>query len=120
MSLTERDEYGQVKLPNRIGRLYELARNMWWSWHEDARQAFRSLDYELWRATGHNPVRQLSEMSSEKLRAAAKDPVFLELYDSVIQQLDVDMQGEKTWFFRSHPDKLDKQIAYFSAEFVRV
>ncbi|OGO37508.1 MAG: hypothetical protein A2147_03050 [Chloroflexi bacterium RBG_16_57_8] len=56
-------------------------------------------------------------MSSEKLRAAAKDPVFLELYDSVIQQLDVDMQGEKTWFFRSHPDKLDKQIAYFSAEF---
>jgi starch phosphorylase len=117
MSVLVRDEYGQVKLPRRIGRLHEIAGNLWWSWHEDARQAFRSLDYELWRATGHNPVKQLALMSPDKLEAASKDPSFLELYDSVTQQLDADMSGEKTWFFRSFPDRLQDQIAYFSAEF---
>lgn len=117
MSLPVRDEYGQVKLPRRIGRLHELAANLWWSWHEDARQVFRSLDYELWRATGHNPVKQLGNMLPEKFDAASKDPAFLELYDSVLQQLDIDMAGEKTWFVRSHPDRQQDRIAYFSAEF---
>lgn len=108
---------GQTGLPGRIGRLDELAVNLWWSWHEDARQVFRSLDYELWRATGHNPVKLLREMSPDKLRSAAMDPAFLELYDSVIRQLDVDMRGEETWFNRAHPGRRDKEIAYFSAEF---
>lgn len=85
-------------LPERIGRLYELANNLWWSWHEDGRQVFRSLDYALWRTSGHNPVKQLHELSPEKLHSAAIDPTFLELYDSAMAQLDVDMLGKETWF----------------------
>ena len=70
---------GEIVLPERIGRLSELAYNLWWSWNEDGRQVFRSLDYAQWRASGHNTVRQLREMNPDQLKAAAADPAFLEL-----------------------------------------
>ena len=66
------------RLPERIARLDELANNLWWSWHNNARDLFRSLDYSLWRMSGHNPVKELLEISPEKLRAAASDPEFLD------------------------------------------
>ncbi|MDP3879154.1 MAG: alpha-glucan family phosphorylase [Dehalococcoidales bacterium] len=106
-----------LALPKRIGRLEELANNLWWSWHEDGRQVFRSLDYAQWRASNHNPVKQLREMSPEKLNSTAKDPAFLELYDSVIRQFDIDMRGEHAWFNWTYPEKQDMSTAYFSAEF---
>jgi glucan phosphorylase len=46
-------------LPDRLNRLNELATDLWWSWHRDARMVFRRLDYALWRSTAHNPVRML-------------------------------------------------------------
>jgi starch phosphorylase len=75
------NENKPLPLPPRIGRLFEFANNLWWSWHEEGRQVFRSLDYAIWRTSGHNPVKQLLVMSPEKLAAAARDPAFLELYD---------------------------------------
>jgi len=45
--------------PERTARLEELAVDLWWSWHQEAREVFRRLDYGLWRATAHNPVRML-------------------------------------------------------------
>ena len=47
---------GLAPLPARIERLPELAVDLWWSWHHEARMVFRMLDYPLWRATAHNPV----------------------------------------------------------------
>ena len=48
---------GRPPLPERINRLEELAVDLWWSWHRDARLVFRRLDLTVWRATAHNPVR---------------------------------------------------------------
>ena len=107
----------QPPLPKRIGRLYELANNLWWSWNEIGRQLFRSLDYALWRTSGHNPVKQLREISRDKLESAARDPVFLELYDSVMLKFDSEMSSENSWCGQKQPDKLNSQIAYFSAEY---
>ncbi len=104
-------------VPKRIGRLAELANNLWWSWDEDGRQVFRSLDYELWRASGHNPVKQLRDINPDKLEAAARDPAFLELYDSVILKFDNYMLSKKDWCGKKVPDNFDGQIAYFSAEY---
>ena len=54
------DRYaGLPPVPDRVGRLRELALDLWWSWNPDARQVFRSLDYPLWRKTAHNPVHML-------------------------------------------------------------
>jgi starch phosphorylase len=104
-------------LPERIGRLDELANNLWWSWHPELRAVFRSLDYQLWRISGHNPVRQLREISPDKLQAAARDPDFLKLYDSALSAFDADMSGGGSWFAVSHPNVLAGPVAYFSMEF---
>ena len=49
------------KLPGRIAGLNELAFNLWWSWHPEARDLFKSLDRPLWKATFHNPVQLLNK-----------------------------------------------------------
>jgi starch phosphorylase len=107
----------ESKLPQRIARLEELANNLWWSWHPQARQLFRALDYPLWHLGGHNPVRQLREISPDKLEAAASDPAFLSLYDSVLAAFDADLSGRDTWFATAYPEALPGPIAYFSMEF---
>ena len=114
--LDERENY-QPHLPKRIARLNELATNLWWSWHEEARQVFRSLDYVLWRTSGHNPVKQLRDISVEKLESAARDTAFLERFDSVMQKFDAEMTRSFDWGGQKNSEKTEGQIAYFSAEY---
>ena len=104
-------------LPQRIGRLDELANNLWWSWHSEARALFRMLDYPLWRLSGHNPVQQLQEISQERLEAAAGDSAFLSLYEFVISAFDNEMTDRNSWYATKHPDSLPGTVAYFSMEF---
>ena len=107
----------ESRLPERIGRLEELANNLWWSWHPQGRDLFRALDYPLWRLSGHNPVKQLHEISTDKLAAAATDPTFLNLYDSVMSAFDADITEKDSWFSSKYPHVLDGPVAYFSMEF---
>jgi starch phosphorylase len=107
----------KLSLPPRIARLDSLANNLWWSWHPRARDLFRALDYPLWKMTGHNPVKQLRDINPEKLKAAASDPAFLSLYDSVVSDFDADMSARDTWFATNYPTLMSDPIAYFSMEF---
>jgi len=106
----------ETKIPERIGRLEELTHNLWWSWHGEGRRLFRALDYPLWRS-GHNPVKELREVSRDKLQAAATDPSFLALYDSVMAAFDADMTTSDTWVTTNYPHLLKGPVAYFSMEF---
>ena len=105
------------KIPERIYRLDELAHNIWWSWYPQARDVFRMLDYPLWRASGHNPVKLLFETTAEKLQAAAEDPAFLAIYDAVISTFDAYIQNPATWFAGNYQKDFPGPIAYFSMEF---
>jgi starch phosphorylase len=109
--------YPRRELPERIGRLEELANNLWWSWHPQARALFRTLDYPLWRLSGHNPVKQLLEIGADKLAVAAADPALLDLYDSVMAAFDADISDKNSWFFTKHRNALPGPVAYFSMEF---
>lgn len=111
------DDTLSAKLPNRIGKMYELANNLWWSWYPPARELFRMLDYPSWKMYGHNPVKQLREISPDKLRNAAIDPDFLRLYDSVILAFESYMADKNTWYATNHADTIAGPIAYFSMEF---
>ena len=108
---------GRSPLPERIGRLEELALDLWWSWHPEARAIFRRLDYGLWRRTAHNPVRMLWAIAYEKLDSAARDPEFLQIYDSAIAGLDAARAARNTWWSHRFPQLTGQPIAYFSAEF---
>jgi len=105
------------KIPPRIERLEQLAYNFWWSWHREARDIFKMLDYPLWRSTSHNPVKMLREVSPERLEEVAADPLFLRRYDAVLMALDADLKNGHLWFPTQHPDLTSRPVAYFSAEF---
>jgi glycogen phosphorylase len=115
--------YGRITvfpiMPARINRIYELAYNLWWSWHPEARTLYSSIDPELWEQIGHNPVRFLSEVEPSKLEQASENREYLEQFDGVISDFDHYMhpRAEETWFSRTYPELADKTIAYFSAEF---
>ena len=106
-------------MPARISRLYELAYNLWWSWHPEARALYEKLDPSLWEEAGHNPVRFLSEVQPSLLEQAANDAVYLAHYDSVLRDFDHYMHPgiDETWFARTYPELTNQVIAYFSAEF---
>ncbi|MEQ1726876.1 MAG: alpha-glucan family phosphorylase [Vicinamibacterales bacterium] len=104
-------------LPERINRLDQLAVDLWWSWNADGRNAFRHLDYTMWRETAHNPVRMRWMLPPEKLESAARNPQFLASYDSAIANLDAARSARNTWWANRYPDLQGKSIAYFSAEF---
>jgi starch phosphorylase len=103
--------------PERINRLDELAIDLWWSWQPDARAVFRRLDYTLWRATAHNPVRMLWAVPRQKLEAAAQDSEFLRRYDRAVGGLDAARLGRDTWWEAKFPHFEHHSVAYFSAEF---
>lgn len=106
-------------MPPRISRLYELAYNLWWSWHPEAIALYRKLDPVLWEEVGHSPVRFLSEVQPSVLERAAGDSEYLERHDHVMREFDRYMHPgpDETWFSRAYPEYTDKVIAYFSAEF---
>jgi starch phosphorylase len=101
-------------VPRRLERLSELAHNLFWSWHAEARELFRRLDPELWEATEHNPVRLLRETAN--LEAAAEDAGFVEAYGRSLRHLDGYLSRRDTWMARAYPD-FPGPVAYFSAEF---
>src|SRR5690349_17586329 len=104
------------EVPQRLDRLFELATDLWWTWNATARNIFRDLDYQLWRATAHNPVKLLRLVTPERLAHAAQDPVFLRQYDAALKALDRARTGDGTWWHQRHGGS-GKPIAYFSAEF---
>jgi glycogen phosphorylase len=109
--------FADLHIPDRISGLEELATDLWWSWHPEARLVFRQLDYQVWRTTAHNPVRMLRQIPYERLAAAASDPDFLAHYDRAVAGLHDARTAANTWWSRCHSPLNDRAIAYFSAEF---
>ncbi|MGD2049285.1 MAG: alpha-glucan family phosphorylase [Chloroflexota bacterium] len=107
----------RVNVPQKISRITELAYNLWWSWHPEARALFKHLDYTLWRSTQHNPVQMLQEMTYKQLERAANDSLFYSRYNKVLMAFDREMSDDHIWFAQDKPSTAKLLVAYFSAEF---
>jgi glucan phosphorylase len=90
--------------PERVRRLDELAANLWWSWQYHPRKVFRDLDYQLWRATAHNPVKMLRLVTRERLEQMSRDEDFLNTYDKALEGLDAATAARNTWMARRFPE----------------
>ncbi|HEU4342897.1 MAG TPA: alpha-glucan family phosphorylase [Candidatus Binatia bacterium] len=110
-------KFERRSLPDRITGLWQLAFNLRWTWHKEAREVFRRLDYPLWRLTSHNPVRMLHLVANQRLKQAARDPAFVALYDAAVEGLGRALTAKKSWWARTYPGLPNHPIAYFSAEF---
>ncbi|MCX6005026.1 MAG: alpha-glucan family phosphorylase [Chloroflexi bacterium] len=107
----------KLKLPERIQGLGELAYNMWWSWHIEPRNLFKSLDRYLWKSTGHNPVKLLKEIPYHRLVACAEDANYVAMYNHAMTAFKEGITSPNTWFENEYPQYKDNLIAYFSLEF---
>ncbi|MCK6629078.1 MAG: alpha-glucan family phosphorylase [Anaerolineae bacterium] len=108
---------GFTPVPERITRLVEIAYNLWWTWHPEAQELFQRIDARLWEDVYHNPVLFLREVRQASLDQAANDPEFIRAYHNTLTSFDEYQVFDQTWFKQTYPDKLNKPIAYFSAEF---
>lgn len=104
-------------LPERISRLGELACNLWWSWHPEARALFQMLSGNGAEFKAKNPVKLLHELDRSVLDVAAKDSRFLRRYDAVMARFDAEMDAYGSWFYSKVADPGMHPVAYFSAEF---
>ena len=104
-------------LPPSLAGLAQIALNLSWSWHRDARALYRGIDERLWHTVKHNPLRFLHEVTAERLQAAAADPHVIESYTRIMQWSRHELATAGTWFAQTWPDLRGKTIAYFCAEF---
>ncbi len=104
-----KDIHIQSDVPERLVILKELARNLWWSWNEEARDIFRRIDPSLWEQTHQNPCKLIERVDYKRLKVLSEDDEFLADLDNLYSA------------FRSYMDRPDRDesplIAYFSMEF---
>ena len=105
------------QLPKRIGRITEIANNLWWSWNTEFLRLFKIIDIDLWERCNKNPVKFLKAVDQEKLEKASKDVTFVKEYDKIVSNFDAYMNSKNTWFNSKYPDNRNDLIAYFSAEY---
>ncbi|MEE2638776.1 MAG: alpha-glucan family phosphorylase [Acidobacteriota bacterium] len=99
------------------GRLWELARNLWWSWDVGSTSLFRDLDPERWQALDRNPVALLSEIPLAELEQRIHEGGLASRINHTYRRLREYLEDGSTWgathtgLLRAHP------VAYLSAEF---
>lgn len=97
--------------------LNQLARNLWWTWDQEAQELFQELSPRSWQNLYHNAVAILREVSEYELRVRLQDPDFASHVRQVLSDFDSYINEKKTWCVRNAPALLKHPVAYFSAEF---
>jgi len=64
-------------IPEPLSFLGDLARNLWWSWNDQAVDLFRRIHPGLWEKVGKNPVVFLARISQHRYEALSRDESFL-------------------------------------------
>ncbi len=105
------------QLPARIGKIYDISYNLWWSWNTEFLRLFKLIDIDLWEKCEKNPIKFLKLVSQDKLEVVAKDEKFLKEYDKVASDFNDYMNAKSTWFSKKYPENTSDLIAYFSAEY---
>ena len=100
-----------------VAGLNRLARNLWWTWNQDAQDVFEELSPRAWRYLYHNAVAVLRELSDEELRARLLDEEFNGRVQEVLRQFDAYLGATGTWAAEHAPGLARRPVAYFSAEF---
>jgi starch phosphorylase len=75
-----------TELTELTSGLNRLARNLWWSWDQDAQDVFHDLSPRGWQNLYHNAVAILHELSEYELRMRLNDPAFAEKVRKVLSK----------------------------------
>lgn len=104
-----------ARLPEAIGRLRELAHNLWWSWHPESWELFSALHSASWERGAHNPIVTLERASLARMKELVNTPSYMERYRAVMADFDAYMSAPSQdcgdLICEKHP------VAYFSTEY---
>jgi len=106
-----------IVLPERITRLRDIAYDLWWSSHEEARSLFRAMSRQLWWKCDHNPILLLHEMPQKRYEELVANADFLAMYDKLVALYESDLARKNRFVHTEHPEIENKTVAYFSAEY---
>jgi starch phosphorylase len=98
-------------------RLWELARNLWWSWDHNASSLFLDLDPVRWNEANHNPISLLGGLPLAKLEARAAELTLHSRVNYAYRRLLEYLAADRTWGARHAGVLRPHPVAYFSAEF---
>ncbi|MBV9830818.1 MAG: alpha-glucan family phosphorylase, partial [Marmoricola sp.] len=107
-------------LPEPLAALGDLATNLRWSWHPETQDVFAALDPEVWRSSGHDPVKTLGAVPASRLRELASDKKFIRMLGMAQADLEQYLTGERwfqKWGATDEGAAAPRAIAYFSPEF---
>ena len=90
------------KLPSRVGRLPEIANNLWWSWNTEFLRLFQEIDPNLWEKVERNPVKFLKLVAQDKIERISEEPSFLRKYDQVVENFDDYINSKNTCFANNY------------------
>src|SRR6266480_273823 len=97
--------------------LHQLARNLWWTWNQEAQEVFHLLSPRCWQNLYHNAVAVLHEVSDYELRVRLQDRDFARQARAVLDNFQAYLKEAKTWGHQNDPALHSNPVAYFSAEF---
>src|SRR6056297_895111 len=98
-------------------KLWELANNLWWSWHPECDQLFRDIDPIRWRQIDHNAVALLREMTPQQLAERAGELVLHSRINYAYRRLQEYLADQPRWAATNAGVLGSNPVAYFSAEF---
>src|SRR5581483_1497250 len=98
-------------------KLWELARNVWWSWDHECVSLFRDLNPTRWRELNQNPISLLSEMPLGEIDRRASELVLHSRINYVYRRQQEYLNADRTWGANHAGVLRPRPVAYFSAEF---
>jgi starch phosphorylase len=108
----------RAQLPPALAPLQALATNLRWSWHGPTQDLFASLDPDAWDRAGHDPVRLLGEIPTERFEALARDADTVVTVRELADDLDAYLTGDRWYQVQREDDAtLPAAVGYFSMEF---
>ncbi|AFM18476.1 alpha-glucan phosphorylase [Mycolicibacterium chubuense NBB4] len=111
----------RAHLPERLAALERLSVNLRWSWDKPTQDLFESIDPELWRLVGSDPVGLLGQVGPARLEDLSRDEAFVSRLDALAADLD-NYLTRPLWYQELADENgqeaaLPNGIAYFSMEF---
>lgn len=99
----------QSKVPKNLEALERLAGNLWWCWHYDAIDLFKSIAPAQWEEFGHNPIALLDHLNYEDFQHLEENEEFMARLQDTSSRFEQYMaKGSK---------KNSLKIAYFCMEY---
>src|ERR1700741_5221750 len=105
------------ELTEMTAGLHRLARNLWWTWDQEAQELFQDLSARGWQNLYHNAVAVLHEVSDYELRVRLQDQDFARRVQAVLKSFEAYLTEQNTCVKQHAPELVKNPVAYFSAEF---